>query len=90
MKPGVYKSTRKNGEAYYRGNITYNGKHISIGSFNSEAVCNRAYKEAWKILKDKTITLLSYQNSVKDLPFEKCVTLINFRDNHIYIKNCHI
>ncbi|CBK74454.1 hypothetical protein CIY_17020 [Butyrivibrio fibrisolvens 16/4] len=53
MKPGVYKATRKNGEPYYRGNITYNGKHISIGSFNTEAQCNRAYKEAWKILKDK-------------------------------------
>ncbi|QFJ55753.1 hypothetical protein [Pseudobutyrivibrio xylanivorans] len=87
MKPGVYESTRKNGDIYYRGNITYNGKHISIGSFDSEAQCNSAYKEAWEILKDNSITLLSYQNHIYNLPFDKVVTLINFRDNHIYIKN---
>lgn len=87
MKPGVSQATRKNGKTYYRGNITYNGKHISIGSFDTEAECNDAYQEAWNILKNKSITLLSYQNSINCLPFEKCVTLINFRDNKIYIKN---
>ncbi|SDB07903.1 hypothetical protein SAMN02910298_00280 [Pseudobutyrivibrio sp. YE44] len=87
MKPGVYPAKRKNGTTYYRGNITYNGKHISIGSFDSEEECNLAYKEAWDILSSKEITLLSYQNNISHLPFEKVVTLINFRDNRIYIKN---
>ncbi len=87
MKPGVYKATKKNGDIYYRGNITYNGKHISIGSFETEALCNKAYNEAWSILKNDSITLLSYQNKIKALPFEKIVILINFRDNKIYIKN---
>ncbi len=87
MKPGVYQATRKDGSIYYRGNITYLNKHISIGSFDSEARCNSAYKEAWNILKDNSINILSYQNSIKYLSFEKCVTLINFRDNKMYIKN---
>ncbi len=87
MKPGVYQAQRKDGTVYYRGNITYNGKHISLGSFDSEKDCNAAYKEAWSILENRQITLLSYQHAINKLPFEKCVTLINFRDNHIYIKN---
>ncbi|MBE5911672.1 hypothetical protein [Pseudobutyrivibrio sp.] len=87
MKPGVYEAKRKNGEIYYRGNITYNGKHISLGSFDTEAECSEAYNEAWTILKDNKVTLLSYQNILKSLPFDKCISLINFRDNHIYIKN---
>ena len=87
MLPGVYKATKKNGDVYYRGNISHNGKHISIGSFKTEEECFLAYSEAKKILTDASITLLSYQNKLKYLPFEKIVTLINFRDNNIYIKN---
>ncbi len=87
MKPGVYKTTRKDGSIYYRGNITYQGKHISIGSFDTEALCNTAYNEARQILEDNSINLLSYQNIIHALPFEKCVILINFRDNNIYFKN---
>lgn len=86
MKPGVYKATKKDGSIYYRCNITYSNKHISLGSFPTESKCHNAYKEAWKILEDKSIDLLNYSKHVKLLPFEKIVTLINFRDNHIYIK----
>lgn len=86
MKPGVFIARRKNGDVYYRGNITYNRKHISIGSFDTETACNRAYKEAWNILKDANITLLNLQNKLKYLEFEKGIILLNFRDNHIYIK----
>ena len=86
MKPGVYKATKKNGTEYYRGNITFNGKHISIGSFETESKCNKAYTDAWTILKNSDITILNLHSHVKELPFEKCVTLINFRDNHLYIK----
>ena len=86
MKPGVYMATKKDGSIYYRGNITYKGKHISIGSYNTENKCALAYEEAWKILSDKSINILNCPNFAKLLPFEKCVTLINFRDNNIYIK----
>jgi len=86
MKPGVYQATKKDETVYYRGNITYNGKHISIGSFSTEAKCNKAYNEAWSIIKNEDITILNLQSKIKELPFDKCITLINFRDNHIYIK----
>ena len=87
MLPGVYKATKKNGQVYYRGNISHNGKHISLGSYQTEEDCFLAYKEAQKILSDSSITLLSYQNRLKYIDFEKCVSLINFRDNSVYIKN---
>ena len=87
MKPGVFIAKRKNGEVYYRCNITYSGKHISLGSFETEKECNLAYKEAWKILKDTKITILNLQSTIKYLKFEKGITLLNFRDNQIYIKN---
>jgi hypothetical protein len=86
MKPGVYKATKKDGTIYFRCNITYNSKHISLGSFDTEAKCNRAYNEAWSILKDDTISVENCSSKIKELSFEKCVTLINFRDNRIYIK----
>jgi len=87
MKPGVFKATKKNGTVYYRGNITYNGKHISLGSFDNEDECAAAYNEAWQIIRDDSSTILSCQKEVNYLSFEKCVSLINFRDNRIYIKN---
>ena len=86
MKPGVYKATKKDGQIYYRGNITYSGKHISIGSFDTEIKCNIAYQEAWDILKNRAISILNLQKYITELSFEKCITLLNFRDNHIYSK----
>ncbi|WP_028236038.1 hypothetical protein [Pseudobutyrivibrio sp. MD2005] len=87
MKPGVSVATRKDGRSYYRGSITYSGKHISIGSFNAESDCTKAYDEARLLIKDSTITLDNLLQNIHTLSFEKCITLINFRDNGIYIKN---
>ena len=36
MLPGVYKAARKDGTLYYRCSITYQNKHISLGSFEKE------------------------------------------------------
>lgn len=86
MKPGVYAATRKDGSPYYRSSITYKNKHISLGSFDSEDLANKAYSEA--------STLITTSYSIEDvlslftvLPFEKAVTIINFRDNGLYIGN---
>ncbi len=87
MLPGVFKATKKNGEIYYRCNFTYKGKHISLGSYDSEDDCYNAYLEAKNIMSSPEITLLSYHNNIKLISFEKCITLINYRDNNIYIKN---
>ena len=36
MKAGVFKAKRKDGSVYFRSNITYLRKHISLGSFETE------------------------------------------------------
>lgn len=88
MKKGVYAATKKDGTCYYRSSITYKGKHISLGSFPTEAAASRAYRLADTMLRDETYTLDFYpaQKNTPVLPFKKWVTLINFRDNGIYIK----
>lgn len=83
MKPGVYQARKKDGTRYYRSSITYQNKHISLGSFSTEAAASHAYQMAGIILHDTSHTLESYK---KPLSFKKWVTLINFRDNGIYIK----
>lgn len=87
MLTGVFQASKKNGSIYYRSNITYQGKHISLGSFDSEAQAHRAYLEAGRLLSDKTITIDQVPFSDYILKHEKIVTLLNFRDNNIYIKN---
>lgn len=96
MKQGVYAAVKKNGTLYYRSSITFQNKHISLGSYPTEDDAARAYTQADTILHDPAYSLDSYlsfpdknrnneQNSPV-LPFPKWVTLINFRDNGIYIK----
>jgi len=82
---GVYINTKKDGTIYYRSNITYKNKHISLGSFSSEAEAHSAYEEAKLILEDTTTMPSNY--SSKYLSFEKCIVLFNFRDHNIYFKN---
>ena len=87
--PGVFEAKKKNGEIYYRSSLTYKGKHISLGSFDNKTDAGYAYLEGNELLKDKSITV----NKVIDfidyyhLSFEKCVSIINFRDNGIYFAN---
>lgn len=87
MLTGVYQAKKKDGNIYYRSNITYRGKHISLGSFATEQDAHYAYLEADRILRDMYITIDNVSFSDYLLNHEKVVTLINFRDNHIYIKN---
>jgi len=81
--PGVYPTTKKDGTVYYRSSITYKRKHISLGSYSTSAMACGAYLEATEVLKDVSLTLHSY-TSLRILPFDKWVSLINFRDNNIY------
>lgn len=87
MLPGVYSATKKNGENYFRASITYNGKHISLGSYKKESSASQAYLLASKILDDRSRYTLEKYPSRCALSFEKWVVLINFRDNRIYFKN---
>lgn len=82
--PGVFEAQKKDGSTYYRASITYKNKHISLGSFPTEKVAGLAYKEATKLLA-QTKGIHTHSNSCV-LSFDKWVSLINFRDNHIYCK----
>jgi len=86
MLPGVYQAQKKDGQIYYRSNITYLNKHISLGSFDREELAHRAYLEANQILTGDKLPLEHFLYDKTVLRFEKIVSLVNFRDNHIYIK----
>lgn len=92
LLPGVYQAVKKDGTLYFRSSITFQNKHISLGSFETEAFAHNAYLEASNILSDSSYTLekvLSTETKYKAehiLSFEKWVVLINFRDNKIYFK----
>jgi len=83
---GVFPAVRKNGRQYFRSSLTYRRKHISLGSFDCPDEAHAAYLEGLRLLNTPQTTLENYtEDSV--LPFEKWVSLLNFRDNGIYIGN---
>ncbi len=84
--PGVFKTNKKNGDVYYRASITFKNKHISLGSYSTEASANRAYRAAGDILRDCRYDIEEYESN-HGLPFEKWVILFNLRDNGMYFKN---
>lgn len=86
MLAGVYLAKKKDGKIYYRSNITFNNKHISLGSFPTEQLAHEAYLEAGQILAAND-SPADYGRRALTLSFDKIISLINFRDNHIYIKN---
>ncbi len=83
---GVYSTTLKDGTPSFRASITYCGKHIALGSFSDIKTASKVYEDASKILDDESITVSSYKKTMS-LPFDKFITLINFRDKGMYISN---
>lgn len=93
MAAGVYKTTKKDGSVYYRVSFTYKNKHISLGSFDDEAVAAAVYDEAKSVISspslhyaDTELHSTTYRNFKLNISFEKYIILLNFRDNGIYIK----
>lgn len=101
MLAGVYQATKKDGSVYYRSNITYHNKHISLGSFSTELEAHEAYCVASELLfgKDNFESALEkyvaaehflFQEKVyhyQSLSFDKFVCLMNFKDNQMYVGN---
>lgn len=90
MKAGVYVNQKKDGTTLYRASITVKDKHISLGSYKTEALAHSAYIRAKQIMAAKK-KLQAYLNEFQDgkksaLPFDKVVVLVNLRDNGVYIK----
>lgn len=83
---GVYSAVKKDGTLYYRSNITYQYKHISLGSYSDSLSAHEAYLFAQHILATDTYGISScHTNQI--LSFDKQISLINFRDHDIYFAN---
>ena len=85
LKPGVYTAYKKNGTKYYRASVTYQNKHISLGSYTTEVQAHHAYLQALKLVASHRMP--EDYRSPCALPFDKWIILINFRDNGVYIRN---
>ena len=83
---GAFEAKLKNGTTYYRSSITYKNKHISLGSYQTEAAAHTAYKTARELINNRDLTIDAYRTDTP-LDFDKYVTILNFRDNGVYIKN---
>lgn len=98
MPAGVYVTKKKDGTEYYRVSVTFKNKHISLGSFDDVAAAQSVYLEAKQIIAEPAAHLVNAElhtttypamvsghDSGLHIPFDKYITLINFRDNDIYI-----
>ena len=86
MSTGIYESTKKNGQIYYRISITYKNKHISLGSSTSYILAQKRYALASLIVRNNRYRLEDYNKTDQSLGYEKWVLLHNFRDNGLYFK----
>lgn len=80
---GIYKTTKKDGSLSYRSSITVRGKHISLGSFSTEADAAKVYEEARQLISCAQITPDAYKDSYT-LPYTKFISLVNYRDSGLY------
>lgn len=87
LLPGTFIAQKKNKQIYYRSTITHQQKHISLGSYETEKQAHLAYVTAKKLLDKSDTTKIEDYTTDSPLLFDKWVSLINFRDNGIYIKN---
>lgn len=86
MCHGVYQTTKKDGTIYYRASINFQNKHISLGSSTDKEVAAAMYREAQTLISDFSVNTENYSSRISVLSFEKVISLLNFRDNGIYIK----
>lgn len=83
---GIYIAYDSKNKPYYRVAVTLNGHHVSLGNFTKEKDAVKCYEEYSYIMSDKSLGPFFHRDDMK-LSFEKFISLINFRDNHIYISN---
>lgn len=88
MLAGVLQAQKKDGSIYYRSSITFHSKHISLGSYESEALAHQAYTTASALLSGETVYQPDDYSSTRfpALPFQKWMSLLNFKNNGIYCK----
>lgn len=89
-KQGVFTAQKKDGTVYFRSSVTYKGKHISLGSFDTEDEASRAYFVASEILRDESAARFAVEDHEKEghpLSFDKWIMLLNLRRTGIYCRN---
>ena len=84
--PGVYINRKKDGSISYRASITFQNKHISLGSYPSELDAHSAYCEAQELLYSETASHEDYNAAHHSLNFLKRVILYNFKTTGFYFK----
>lgn len=88
LSKGVFLRSMSDGSLSYRSSFTFRGKHISLGSYDTEEAAHSAYLEALSLTRSAPfLTLLDYENKKRVLPFSKWVIILNFRDNGLYLKS---
>ncbi len=85
MKKGVFAAHKKDNSIYYRVSVTHHGKHISLGSFDSESAAADCYDFARNLLDGAPYSCGDYRNEFP-ISFEKWIVLLNYRDNGLYFK----
>lgn len=80
---GVYTARKKDNSIYYRASLTHKGKHISLGSFDTQDAAHRCYLLARQILETTNTQLDNYPGEA-EIPYDKWIILHNLRDNGIY------
>lgn len=87
MLKGVFKAIKKDKTPYFRASFTYKNKHISLGSFEKEESAHQAYMDAIEIASNPEINIENFidKEGLYSIPFEKAVSIINFRDNNFYM-----
>lgn len=83
---GVYTAQKKDGTIYYRASLTCQGRHISLGSYSTDLLAHQAYLEASTLSSNHSLSIDDYSQD-KVLKFNKWVSLVNFRDNGLYLSN---
>ncbi len=82
---GVYPTSKKDGTESFRASITFRGKHISLGSYTSMETAAKVYQEAAALIRSEQEPDDYPEDAL--LPFEKHISLVNFRDNGVYFAN---
>ena len=93
--PGVFIAQKLNGDTYYRSSITYDNKHISLGSYPTEIIAHKVYQFANRLLNQTKKQKFCfdephYEDYLKlktVLPFDKWIMLVNLKVNGIYCHN---
>lgn len=84
MSTGVYKAKKKDGSIYYRSNLHFKNKNISLGSYDTFEEAHAVHLEAKALVADNDTNIPDAFEKYPLVPFDKAVTLVNYRNFKMY------